>query len=312
VRGLWLAAPLLAACATGDLVAPADASLELPSPDAAANDVPADGSPDLAPEAAPAPLCASDDRCGPSDHCDLASMTCAPGCHRDEGCARPTPRCDVAAHACAACLAAADCPSGHRCTERRCEEVRCPEGFADCDLQASNGCEANLTTDPMHCGACGRRPAETCDARDDNCNGRCDDVDGCRVPVHRTNGVEHFYTLNEAEAVGAGFTVETRNYFWLMERPAAGVVPLYRCYNARQGRHFMTTAPDCDGAAIEGVMGHIATSALCGAAPLYRLRNSTSNDNFYTLSAAERDNAVMRYGYTALELAGYVWTAPRG
>ena len=42
------------------------------------------------------------------------------------------------------------------------------------------------------------------------------------------------------------------------------------------------------------------------------IRFSTSNDNFYTLSAAERDNAVMRYGYTALELAGYVWTAPRG
>lgn len=34
-------------------------------------------------------------------------------------------------------------------------EVGCPEGFADCDGEASNGCEASLETSALNCGACG-------------------------------------------------------------------------------------------------------------------------------------------------------------
>jgi hypothetical protein len=33
--------------------------------------------------------------------------------------------------------------------------VGCPEGFADCDGEASNGCEASLETSALNCGACG-------------------------------------------------------------------------------------------------------------------------------------------------------------
>ena len=33
--------------------------------------------------------------------------------------------------------------------------VACPEGFADCDGELSNGCEATLETSPLNCGACG-------------------------------------------------------------------------------------------------------------------------------------------------------------
>src|SRR5579862_1257926 len=34
----------------------------------------------------------------------------------------------------------------------------CKEGFADCDDQFANGCEANLNTDPKNCGTCGNAP----------------------------------------------------------------------------------------------------------------------------------------------------------
>lgn len=36
-------------------------------------------------------------------------------------------------------------------------DAGCAEGFADCDRDTANGCEANLRTDPTHCGACGAR-----------------------------------------------------------------------------------------------------------------------------------------------------------
>ncbi len=34
-------------------------------------------------------------------------------------------------------------------------DVACPTGFADCDHNPTNGCEANLGSDRMNCGACG-------------------------------------------------------------------------------------------------------------------------------------------------------------
>jgi hypothetical protein len=188
--------------------------------------------------------------------------------------------------------------------------VTCPAGRADCNGMAADGCEVDLARSTAHCGACNRPGRETCDAADDNCDGVCDNTDGCRVGVHRSSGVEHFYTTNLTEAGCCGFTVESANYFYLYGSMVPGTMPLLRCYNARS-RHLMTTRPDCEGARREGVMGFIATSRVCGAVPLYRMSHP-NGDNFYTTSEAERDNAAMRYGYTALELAGYVWTAPRG
>jgi hypothetical protein len=36
-----------------------------------------------------------------------------------------------------------------------CTMQGCPNGYADCDGNAGNGCEANLNNDPNNCGACG-------------------------------------------------------------------------------------------------------------------------------------------------------------
>lgn len=130
--------------------------------------------------------------------------------------------------------------------------------------------------------------------------------------VHRSNGVEHFYTTSRAEAGCCGFTVEAENYFYLYGAMVAGTAPLYRCYSAAQGRHLLTPDASCEGFTREGILGYIGTSAACGATPLYRLYHPTSRDHFYTTSAEERDNAVTRFGYQARALAGYVWTAPQG
>ncbi len=40
------------------------------------------------------------------------------------------------------------------CTSGACAMGSCNSGYADCDSNATNGCEIDLNTDPAHCGAC--------------------------------------------------------------------------------------------------------------------------------------------------------------
>jgi len=42
-----------------------------------------------------------------------------------------------------------------RCAAGRCE-ITCNAGFADCDMDPANGCEADTRVSVLHCGACGR------------------------------------------------------------------------------------------------------------------------------------------------------------
>jgi hypothetical protein len=266
----------------------------------------------------------------------------------------------------------AKCSSVHgtaTCVASTCS-VTCDLGYADCDHDASNGCETDLAHDPKNCGACGASPAEICNGKDDNCNGlvdetfacvkgsgtkscttscgstgsetcsdtctlsgcnppaetcnlidddcngRCDDTTGCRVGVDRSyNGTtgEHFYTTSASEASCCGFAIEYPNYYWLYTSGVApGLTQLYRCYVASYGKHFYTTASDCEGNTVEGALGWIATSATCGAVPLYRLYRAANNDHFYTTSDGERDTAISTDGYVLESTVGYVWNASGG
>jgi len=96
--------------------------------------------------------------------------------------------CSAPAHATAACLAGA------------CGLGACDPGFANCDGQVANGCEAALATDRLHCGAClnacsfpnasGACAASTCglgtcDAGFADCNASL--PDGCEIDT-RSDG----------------------------------------------------------------------------------------------------------------------------
>lgn len=65
------------------------------------------------------------------------------------------------------------CQSGSRghavCVMGVCQPLRCDEGYADCDRDPSNGCEAQLSSDPANCGTCGR----ACRLR--NASSQCND-----------------------------------------------------------------------------------------------------------------------------------------
>lgn len=78
----------------------------------------------------------------------------------------------------------------------RIASVPCPDGFADCDADASNGCEVELAKNRMNCGACAAACPDTpggvpecsagictvdCDADHADCN--ADAADGCEVTL---------------------------------------------------------------------------------------------------------------------------------
>lgn len=60
-----------------------------------------------------------------------------------------TEDCGGCGDVCANINASATCSSGH-CV------LQCDEGFADCNGDARDGCEAELAVDSAHCGSCGR------------------------------------------------------------------------------------------------------------------------------------------------------------
>ena len=156
-------------------------------------------------------------------------------------------------------------------------------------------------------------PAELCNLKDDDCNGYCDDILGCRIGVDRSYDSKtglHFYTTTDSEASCCGYSVETHDAFYLYGSAQSGLVPFYRCRTAT-GAHLYTTDPTCAGSAVEGSMGWIATGAVCGSVPLYGLYYATSGDYLYTTNSAEV-TAAESAGYALQGTSGYVWPADCG
>jgi hypothetical protein len=92
------------------------------------------------------------------------------------------------------------CPSAPnaaaQCSASTCSLV-CNPGYADCNINPTDGCEVNVTADPAHCGNCGNscpfRPASTrtcvASACSYTCNGTFVDcnglpADGCEVQAN--------------------------------------------------------------------------------------------------------------------------------
>jgi len=73
---------------------------------------------------------------------------------------------------CGTCGTACEAPpnaANDLCVSGACAVGECHKGFADCDNQHENGCEAHLTTSKEHCGRCGNACATHC------LNGACND-----------------------------------------------------------------------------------------------------------------------------------------
>ena len=87
----------------------------------------------------------------------------------------------------------------------------------------------------------------------------------------------------------------------------------WHCKDSAAVYHFYTTSSNCEGrldVVNEGRIGFIATSATCGAVPLYHLKQPVSEDHLYTIDPAERDSVATSIGWVDEGIAGYVWTSP--
>ncbi len=158
------------------------------------------------------------------------------------------------------------------------------------------------------------------------------------VPLFRlynSRSGDHFYTTSQPERQNAilqdGYLSEgVAGYVFATQQP--DTTPVYRLYNPTNGDHFYTTsAAERDNAVAqdgynnegtacfaygfasyigEGTACHVFPAQAAGTAPVYRLVSSTTIDHFYTMSAAERQNAVAQDGYRDEGVACYAYQNP--
>lgn len=92
--------------------------------------------------------------------------------------------------------------------------------------------------------------------------------------------------------------VTTEQTYRLRRQPASGTVLLYEC-QAGDGHTFLTRQPGCENVFAMGPVGYAWTSQVSGTVPLYRCRNTTSQDHIITTQSGCE-------GYTLEQTLGYV------
>ena len=187
-------------------------------------------------------------------HCGACGNACSDGssccfgrCVTPGGDALNCGRCGLA------CSAANGTPA---CAAGVCGVAACNAGFGDCDGDAGNGCEAELSANPMNCGACGRGctagvnastrcAAGACVAE---CNAGYGDCDG-----DAANGCETELGRSAAHCGACG------------QACPAGPNAVATCTMAMCGVTCESGFSDCDGDARNGCEVFVATSAAhCG------------------------------------------------
>jgi hypothetical protein len=144
-----------------------------------------------------------------------------------------------------------------RCAARRCE-ARCDEGWADCDNNAANGCEADLTA-LESCGACGNRCVDgaVCAASVEGGARRYACATTCAADAPTRCGDACVDTRSDVAHCGA-----------CGNACAAGPNAEARCVDGRCALRCTDAAryADCDGAAGNGCEAELPASAShCGA-----------------------------------------------
>lgn len=100
---------------------------------------------------------------------------------------------------------------------------------------------------------------------------------------------------------------------FVADRPAAGLVPLWRMRSRETGRYFLTAREDerdllgRERRFTRGtIVAHVSPVPRAGLVPMYRLRREGTDDHFWTCSEAERSNALTAHGFEFDEVAFFV------
>jgi hypothetical protein len=173
--------------------------------------------------------------------------------------------CGACGNACSFPNAAASCVNG------ACVLGACAAGFADCDGNPSNGCEVNLRTDRLHCGACnaacnlanaasscvaGACALGACATGFGNCDGM--GATGCEVEL----GVSSLHCGACARPCRVGEACSAATC--VSACPAGSTFCAGGCLpNAR----FRTDASNCGACGTRCARGQACTDGVCRAAP---------------------------------------------
>ena len=124
------------------------------------------------------------------------------------------------------------------------------------------------------------------------------------IPIFRFYSPgRHFFSTSYNEGTGTGYSFETTAFHLFPSTAGSGYYPLYRCYNAGLGDHFISTQAACEGFSQEGIYGYAAPAAGSGLYPLYRFfKGGATTDHLETINYAEGANN----GYTYEGILGYV------
>lgn len=141
-----------------------------------------------------------------------------------------------------------------RCSQGRCQLARCDRGYANCDIDPSNGCEQDIRDDAQHCGSCRHVcPTQTtcvharCTAS--ICRGTLADCDG-----DPNNGCETDVATDINSCGACGNACSPSN---AQATCAAGVCRISAC---------SAGFADCNGIAGDGCEANLqADAANCGA-----------------------------------------------
>ena len=156
---------------------------------------------------------------------------------------------------CGACgYACPDRPHADRSCDSGSCAIACHVGWGDCDGQATNGCETDIDTSPLHCGSCGTSCQNvphassecsngscvfTCDAGWDDCNTSA--ADGCESDLGTP---AHCGTCANA----------------CPQRPHA----TSSCTSGTCGFTCVSGWADCNGQAVDGCETNLSLPATCG------------------------------------------------
>ncbi|MBW1808578.1 MAG: hypothetical protein JRJ87_10325 [Deltaproteobacteria bacterium] len=199
--------------------------------------------------------------------------------------------------------------AGTRSCSEQCRWNECvsdPQG-TQCD--DGNNCTEQDTCDGA--GVCaGTAPQETCNAKDDDCDGIID-TPSCLGTIYRffhpTNG-DHMYKLDETEP-DPGYEAETFARFSVYLEQVPGTVPLYQVTN---GMDHMLTFDPAEGAGVgytlQDELGFVATGITweaAGFAPtrICRYVHTTSGNHVVFTEGA----LLQTYGYVLEGCTTLVW-----
>jgi len=214
------------------------------------------------------------------------------------------------------------------CVDGICAIGACDPGWVDADGDPDTGCELESDCRPgvacaTGCDSAGTTacedglavclpPAEVCNGLDDDCAGGCDQgaLPDCRRPIHRASGNGHIFTDDLGQASMAPYRLEAEAFFHLYTREHQGMRAVFLCRKPN-GKYLLTTDTACEiQVAPLRTIGYWSPRPLCDSIPLYRMYSPGGGNHFFTISAAERDNAVGNLGYLDEGTAGHVWRGP--